>query len=68
METSPRQSVVREKATNAALAFAERSPEITSTRTITWQDPMQSAAAGAGISASTTCMRSRRENSATRSP
>ena len=49
METSPRQSVVREKATNAALAFAERSPEITSTRTITWQDPMQSAAAGAEL-------------------
>jgi uncharacterized protein (TIGR00369 family) len=35
------------KAGDAAEAFAERSPETTSTRTITWQDPTVSAAAGA---------------------
>jgi uncharacterized protein (TIGR00369 family) len=34
-------------ATEAAQAFAERSPETTSSRTITWQDPTISAAAGA---------------------
>jgi uncharacterized protein (TIGR00369 family) len=33
-------------ATEAALTFAERSPETTSTRTITWQDPVPTAAAG----------------------
>jgi hypothetical protein len=31
----------------AAEEFAERSPEITSTRTIAWQDPVPTAAAGA---------------------
>jgi uncharacterized protein (TIGR00369 family) len=34
----------------AALAFAERSPETTRTRQLTWQDPIPSAAAGAGMS------------------
>ena len=34
----------------SALAHAERSPEATRTRTITWQDPMASAAAGAELS------------------
>lgn len=45
--------VMEGKAVDSALAFAERSPEITSTRTITWQDPVPTAAAGgelAGIS------------------
>jgi uncharacterized protein (TIGR00369 family) len=36
-----------EPAVDAALAFAESSPETTSTRTITWQDPVASAALGA---------------------
>ena len=36
-------------AEQAALAFAERSPETTRTRTITWQDPLPAAAAGAGL-------------------
>jgi uncharacterized protein (TIGR00369 family) len=36
-----------EKATDAAEPFAESSPEITRTRTLTWQDPVPSAAAGA---------------------
>jgi uncharacterized protein (TIGR00369 family) len=36
-------------AAEAAHDFAERSPEITSTRTITWQDPVPSAAAGAEL-------------------
>jgi uncharacterized protein (TIGR00369 family) len=36
-----------EKATDAAEAFAASSPEITRTRTLTWQDPVPSAAAGA---------------------
>jgi uncharacterized protein (TIGR00369 family) len=35
------------KAGEASQAFAERSPETTRSRTITWQDPMVSAAAGA---------------------
>jgi uncharacterized protein (TIGR00369 family) len=35
------------RAGDAAQAFAERSPESTASRTITWQDPMVSAAAGA---------------------
>ena len=35
------------KATDAAEAFAERSPETTSSRTLTWQDPTIPAAAGA---------------------
>jgi len=48
--TSPKQGVAREKATDAALAFAERSPEITSTRTITWQDPMPLARAAREMS------------------
>lgn len=34
-------------ALEASLSFAERSPETTSTRTITWQDPLPTAAAGA---------------------
>jgi uncharacterized protein (TIGR00369 family) len=34
-------------ANDAAKAFAERSPETTSSRTLTWQDPTISAAAGA---------------------
>ena len=38
-----------EKATDAAEAFAESSPEITRTRTLTWQDPVPSAAAGAQL-------------------
>ena len=38
---------VEARAVDSALAFAERSPETTSTRTITWQDPVPSAAAGA---------------------
>ena len=33
--------------TEAAAAHAERSPETTRTRTITWQDPLSVAAAGA---------------------
>ena len=37
----------REMATEAALAHAERSPETTSTKTITWQDPVPTAAVGA---------------------
>jgi uncharacterized protein (TIGR00369 family) len=36
-----------ESAVDASEAFAERSPEITRTRTLTWQDPVPSAAAGA---------------------
>ena len=35
-----------EKATDAAEAFARSAPEITRTRTLTWQDPVPSAAAG----------------------
>jgi uncharacterized protein (TIGR00369 family) len=35
------------KAGDAAQAFAERSPETTTSRTISWQDPLVSAAAGA---------------------
>lgn len=38
-----------ERAADAALAFAERSPETTSTRTITWQDPVPTAGAGARL-------------------
>ena len=34
-------------AVDAAQALAESSPEITSTRTITWQDPIPTAAVGA---------------------
>ena len=45
MSIAPDRSV--KKAVDAAEAFAGRSPEATSTRTITWQDPMVSAAAGA---------------------
>jgi uncharacterized protein (TIGR00369 family) len=37
------------RATDAAEAFAETSPETTRTRTITWQDPTVSAAAGAQL-------------------
>ncbi|MDP9228765.1 MAG: PaaI family thioesterase [Actinomycetota bacterium] len=36
-------------ANDAALAFAESSPELTRSREITWQDPVPSAAAGAGM-------------------
>jgi uncharacterized protein (TIGR00369 family) len=39
-----------EAAVDAAHSFAGRSPETTRTRTITWQDPMVSAAAGAQMS------------------
>jgi len=39
---------VSDAATRAALAFAERAPEATRTRTITWQDPLASAAQAAG--------------------
>jgi uncharacterized protein (TIGR00369 family) len=39
-----------ERAVDAAEDFAQRSPETTSTRTITWQDPTVSAAAGAQLS------------------
>ena len=35
--------------TDSALAHAERDPEATRTRTITWQDPLASAAAGAEL-------------------
>jgi uncharacterized protein (TIGR00369 family) len=38
------------KATDAAEAFAETSPETSKSRTITWQDPTVSAAAGAQMS------------------
>ena len=38
------------RATESALAFGERSPEATRTRTITWQDPLPSAEAGAKLS------------------
>ena len=37
-------------ATESALAFSERRPEATRTRLITWQDPLESMAAGAGMS------------------
>jgi uncharacterized protein (TIGR00369 family) len=47
-EASPeREEGRRERAVDAALRFAETSPEITSTRTVTWQDPVSSAAIGA---------------------
>ena len=36
-------------ARDAALAFAETSPELTRTREITWQDPLASAEAGANL-------------------
>jgi uncharacterized protein (TIGR00369 family) len=38
------------RAVDSALAFAERSPETTRTRTISWQDPLPSAEAGAKLS------------------
>jgi uncharacterized protein (TIGR00369 family) len=38
------------RAVDSAAEFAERSPEMTRTRTITWQDPAPSAAAGKGMS------------------
>jgi len=44
IDTSPDGRV--EKATDAAESFAESAPEITRTRTLTWQDPLPSAAAG----------------------
>jgi uncharacterized protein (TIGR00369 family) len=37
-------------AVDSALAFAERAPESTRTRTVTWQDPMPAARAAAGMS------------------
>jgi uncharacterized protein (TIGR00369 family) len=37
------------RAVDSALAFAGRSPESTRTRTITWQDPLLSAEAGAKL-------------------
>jgi uncharacterized protein (TIGR00369 family) len=36
-------------AVESALAFAERSPETTRTKTITWQDPMPAATAAQGM-------------------
>jgi uncharacterized protein (TIGR00369 family) len=36
-------------AAESALAFAERAPETTRTRRITWQDPVPTAAAGASM-------------------
>ena len=45
IDTSPDGRV--EKAADAAEAFAQSSPEITRTRTLAWQDPVPSAAAGA---------------------
>ena len=49
VESSPpeREEGHRERAVDAAEKFAETSPEITSTRTVTWQDPVSSAAIGA---------------------
>ncbi|MFL5906544.1 MAG: PaaI family thioesterase [Solirubrobacterales bacterium] len=44
MSTTPGE---RERAVDSAQKFAESSSEITSTRTITWQDPVSSAAVGA---------------------
>lgn len=41
---------VQNRAVESALAFSERSPETTRTRTITWQDPLPSAEAGARLS------------------
>jgi uncharacterized protein (TIGR00369 family) len=38
------------RAVESALVFAERSPETTRTRTITWQDPLPSAEAGERLS------------------
>jgi uncharacterized protein (TIGR00369 family) len=43
----PESSEQRERAVDAAEAWAERSPETTSSRTISWQDPVPTAAAGA---------------------
>jgi uncharacterized protein (TIGR00369 family) len=37
-------------AVDAAVAHAEANPEITRSRTLVWQDPMPTAAAGAGMS------------------
>jgi uncharacterized protein (TIGR00369 family) len=37
-------------ATESALAFAESRPEVTRTRLLTWQDPLESVAAAAGLS------------------
>jgi uncharacterized protein (TIGR00369 family) len=37
-------------AVDSALEFAERAPEATRTRVLTWQDPLPSAAAGAQLS------------------
>jgi uncharacterized protein (TIGR00369 family) len=39
-----------DRAVDAARTFAERSPETTRTRTVTWQDPVPTAAAGARMS------------------
>jgi uncharacterized protein (TIGR00369 family) len=39
-----------EAALDAALQFAERSPETTRTRLLTWQDPLPAAAAGSQLS------------------
>ena len=41
---------VNGRAVESALAFAERFPETTRSRTITWQDPVPAAAAGAQLS------------------
>ena len=43
-------SIASQRAADAAELFAERSPETTRTRTITWQDPVPTAAAGGRMS------------------
>ncbi|MGH2956977.1 MAG: PaaI family thioesterase, partial [Solirubrobacterales bacterium] len=47
VSTAPAAAV--KDAEEAALAFAQRSPKTTRSRTITWQDPVPAAAAGAGL-------------------
>jgi uncharacterized protein (TIGR00369 family) len=41
---------VTSRATESAAAFAERRPESTRSRVLEWQDPLESLAAGAGMS------------------
>jgi uncharacterized protein (TIGR00369 family) len=41
---------VTSHATDSAATFAERRPEATRTRVLAWQDPLESLAAGAGMS------------------
>ena len=47
---APERDARAQRAADAAEAFAESSPEITRTRTLTWQDPMATAAIGAEMS------------------